>query len=193
MARHREFVPEDALRAAMHCFWRKGYDATSIADLVEATGVARQSLYNTFGDKHELYLQALARYDRDVDALLAPLLADGAGLDAIRGYVEHALETQRRARCTGCLIARSALEVGDRDKAVRTVVETAARRVRAALESAVESARERGEIASTRAPAELANYLFGVLNGLAALIATGASTDEVRRVVDLTLDSLRAA
>ena len=62
MARTKEFDQEQALDAAMNLFWERGYEATSIQDLVEATGVQRQSLYDTFGSKHELFLQSLMRY-----------------------------------------------------------------------------------------------------------------------------------
>ncbi|ADV84368.1 TetR/AcrR family transcriptional regulator [Terriglobus saanensis] len=62
MARTKEFDQEEALDAAMHLFWEHGYEATSIQELVEATGVQRQSLYDTFGSKHELFLQSLMRY-----------------------------------------------------------------------------------------------------------------------------------
>src|ERR1051326_3516607 len=66
MARHKEFDREEALQKAMEVFWERGYEATSIQDLVEQMGINRQSLYDTFGDKHALYLAALDHY-REVE------------------------------------------------------------------------------------------------------------------------------
>ncbi len=62
MARTKEFDPDVALRKVLDLFWRRGYEATSMADLVEHLGVARASIYATFGGKRELYLKALDRY-----------------------------------------------------------------------------------------------------------------------------------
>src|ERR1700740_3075304 len=77
MARTKEFDPQQALETAMHTFWRLGYERTSLDVLMQETGIARQSLYDTFGDKRALYLQALAQY-RDKDhAKLRLLFAPG--------------------------------------------------------------------------------------------------------------------
>ncbi len=62
MARHKEFDQDEALQKAMEAFWARGYEATSMQDLVEHMGINRQSLYDTFGDKHSLFLKALDRY-----------------------------------------------------------------------------------------------------------------------------------
>jgi TetR/AcrR family transcriptional regulator, transcriptional repressor for nem operon len=66
MARHKEFDRDEALRKAMEVFWSRGYEAASIEDLVKHMGINRQSLYDTFGHKHALYLKALDRY-REVE------------------------------------------------------------------------------------------------------------------------------
>src|SRR5260370_37968341 len=62
MPRHKEFDQDQALHKAMEVFWSRGYEAASIQDLVRHMGINRQSIYDTFGDKHALYLQALDRY-----------------------------------------------------------------------------------------------------------------------------------
>ena len=62
MARHKEFDRDEALQRAMEVFWSRGYEAASVGELVKQMGINRQSLYDTFGDKHALYLQALDRY-----------------------------------------------------------------------------------------------------------------------------------
>src|ERR1700730_2144482 len=66
MARQKEFDRDEVLHKAMEVFWSRGYEASSIQDLVKRMGINRQSLYDTFGDKHTLYLQALDRY-REVE------------------------------------------------------------------------------------------------------------------------------
>ena len=75
MARPREFNADAALERAMNVFWSKGYEATSLDDLCEATGLSRSSLYATFGSKHDLLLQTVERYTAQRTPVLAAALA----------------------------------------------------------------------------------------------------------------------
>src|SRR5260370_35536195 len=70
MARPREFDRDEALKRALAVFWEKGYEATSTDDLIRAIGIGRQSMYDTFGDKHQLYLEALRLYEANTGAAL---------------------------------------------------------------------------------------------------------------------------
>ncbi|MFE2185198.1 helix-turn-helix domain-containing protein [Streptomyces sp. NPDC059455] len=90
MARRKEFDPEVALDAAMRLFWRNGYEGTSTSDLVDELGIARASLYGTFGSKRGLYLAAL---DRFLSGGSGPSPADilasrTSALDAVRDLLE---------------------------------------------------------------------------------------------------------
>jgi AcrR family transcriptional regulator len=114
VARTKEFDPDAALQAALELFWRRNYEATSMADLVEHLGVGRASIYATFGNKHELYLQAL---DRDQQArdprLLRELSQPGPALPAVRTVVrrfatEAATDEQR---LSGCFVTNTAAEL----------------------------------------------------------------------------------
>src|SRR4051794_14990896 len=112
MARTKEFDPDVVLDAAMELFWSRGYEATSTADLVEHLGIARASLYATFGSKHELYLAAFDRYLRARDpALLDMLSQPGPALPAVRAvvrmYVRETLDDERRR---GCFVVNAAVE-----------------------------------------------------------------------------------
>src|SRR5215212_5927342 len=111
MARHKEFEREEALRRAMEVFWSRGYEATSVGDLVEHMGINRQSLYDTFGDKHSLYLQALDRY-REVEGrkMFELLEQPGSVKRALRrlfqGVGREGLRQHGRGR--GCALPRAA-------------------------------------------------------------------------------------
>jgi TetR/AcrR family transcriptional repressor of nem operon len=106
MARPKEFDPDQALDRAVELFWRKGYEATSIQDLVEALGINRSSLYGTFGDKHALYLAAIDRYCEDVVAPRVAELDQAASPRAAIRQLFLSLPTRatRRRERRGCLL-----------------------------------------------------------------------------------------
>ena len=123
MARHKEFDTHEALHKAMEVFWSRGYEAASIQDLVKHMGINRQSLYDTFGDKHALYLQALDLYSQVETRKLFELLEKrGSVRKALRqlfaGVVEGALGDGPRR---GCFMSNAMSELAGRCK------ETAAR------------------------------------------------------------------
>ena len=115
MVRHKEFDPDEAVGDAMALFWERGYEATSVQDLVERTGVGRRSMYDTFGDKHSLYLRALDRYMELAESGFRRA-ADTApdGLSAIRGLFRALLEASGEDS-RGCLVVNSATELGPSD------------------------------------------------------------------------------
>ncbi len=119
MARHKEFDRDEALQKAMEVFWARGYEGTSIQSLVGRMGINRQSLYDTFGDKHALYLQSLDRYCQLESRKAIELLENSASVKkAVRklfaGVVEGALcDTQRR----GCFAGNAMSELAGRCKA----------------------------------------------------------------------------
>src|SRR5258708_34322099 len=96
MSRTKEFDPDAALQAALELFWRKGYEATSMADLVDHLGIARASIYGTFGGKHDLYLKALDRYLESRDpAIIEALSQPGPALPSIRALIRRYADESR--------------------------------------------------------------------------------------------------
>ena len=115
MVRHKEFDPDEAVAEAMTLFWERGYEATSVQDLVERTGVGRRSMYDTFGDKHSLYLKALDHYIGLAEESYRRLAASAAdGLAAIRSLFDILLGGDPDD-CRGCLVVNSATELGPSD------------------------------------------------------------------------------
>src|SRR6267143_5467200 len=104
MARHKEFDRDETLQKAMEVFWSRGYEAASIGDLVKHMGINRQSLYDTFGDKHTLYLLALDRY-REVEGrrMFELLEQPGSVKKTLRqlfeGVVDGSLRDGQRRGC----------------------------------------------------------------------------------------------
>ena len=118
MVRHKEFDPDTAVGDAMGLFWERGYEATSVQDLVERTGVGRRSMYDTFGDKHSLYLLALDRYITQIEDDLRQRTESAAdGLAGIRGMLALLVEAPADD-FRGCLVVNSSTELGPSDDEV---------------------------------------------------------------------------
>lgn len=171
MSRTKEFDPDAVLQRALELFWERGYEATSMADLVEHLGIARASIYATFGDKHSLYLRALDRYvqTRDPDPV-EQLSQPGPALPAVRALVEaYAAESLCDERRRGCMIVNTAVELMSRDPRAARRVEASWDTLETALTSALTRARAQGEIRRGKDPRALARLLLVVLQGMRVL------------------------
>ncbi len=171
MARTKEFDPDTALGKALELFWERGYEATSMADLVERLGVARASIYATFGGKHDLYLKALERYLETRDAGVVEALSQpGPALPAVRAlvaaYVRDSVDDERRR---GCMVVNAAVELMARDPQAARRVESSWDTLETALTSALTRARAQGELAEGKDPRALARFLLVLLQGVRVL------------------------
>ncbi|GGW38471.1 TetR family transcriptional regulator [Streptomyces lucensis JCM 4490] len=193
MARTKEFDPDAALRAALELFWRRGYEATSMADLVEHLGIGRASLYATFGSKHELYLKALDRYGRTQHPRLAGELSrPGPVLPAVRAVVRRfaAEATATESREYGCLVTNTAVELAPHDPAAARRVEQSWDHLETLLHSALLRARAQGELPGDRDPAVLARTLLVLLQGLRVVGKASADPSRVRDAAEGALTLL---
>jgi TetR/AcrR family transcriptional repressor of nem operon len=191
VARSKEFDPDVALRRAMELFWRKGYEATSVADLVEHVGVAKASLYATFGGKHDLYLAALDCYIRKPDPDPVEVLASAEDvLPAIQTLLD--VYASPRIDCPrGCMVATAAVDCPPDDAAVQGRIELSWRTSEVALTSALHRARARGELRPDADPASLAAYLLVLMQGIQ--VVAGTSDEGVRRARAAAKHALDAA
>ncbi|NJC70704.1 TetR/AcrR family transcriptional regulator [Planosporangium thailandense] len=167
MGRSKEFEPQEALRAALDLFWERGYEATSMSDLVERLGIGRASIYGTFGSKQELFLQALDRYVSETDArVIERLSRPGRALSAVRELVEWYVEETERDDGRGCLVVNAAVELLPANEAVARRVEASWRTLEVALATALSRARVEGDLRPDADPLSLARFLVVVLQGL---------------------------
>jgi TetR/AcrR family transcriptional repressor of nem operon len=141
MARPRGFDETRVKEALMEVFWEKGYEATSMKDLVAATGLLKGSLYGAFGDKQTLYMIALAHYDRTrIQAGIDMLSGKGSAREKIARLFDSVIEAARGGVFAGgCLLCNASVEMAPVDSAVETSVKNTIRRFHAAIGSAIES------------------------------------------------------
>lgn len=190
MARTKEFDPDAALQAALELFWRRGYEATSMADLVEHLGIGRASIYATFGNKHDLYLKALDRYGETQDpALLRELSQPGPALPAVRALVRRFAEeaADGTRRLNGCFVTNTAAELAPHDSAAARRVELSWQHIETPLHSALVRAQAQGELPEGRDPRALARMLLVLMQGLRVV---GKASPDPARVRDAAEQAL---
>ena len=192
MARHKEFDRDEALHRAMEVFWARGYEAASVGELVKQMGINRQSLYDTFGDKHTLYLAALDRY-REVEGrrMFELLERPGPVKRALRQLfervIEHSLgEGDRR----GCFMGNATSELAGR---CRETAEKACNNMAAAEEAlyrALLRGKREGEIAGRAVLRTVARFLYSCLQGLQLMSKATRDRKTLEDVVRVTLSVL---
>lgn len=191
MARSKEFDPDVALQKALELFWERGYEATSMADLVARLGVARASIYATFGGKRDLYLKALERYVEQT-SVVEPLSQPGPALPAIRAfldaYVAECLADELRR---GCMVVNTAVEFGSRDPVVSRQVVASWAGMEAMLAGALVRARAQGEIPEGKDPYALARFLLVLVQGVRVLGRADPDPRRLRDAVDQAMNTLQ--
>ena len=170
MARPREFDEEAVLDAAMQCFWRRGYEATSVRDLVEKTGITSASLYNAFGDKRALYARAFEQY---VEESIGDRIRRCEALEPRAAISAFFAEILKRSlgdpQHKGCMMVNAALDVAPHDPDFQKIVAGVLVRVEQFFLGCVEAGQADGTITRSLSAANLAHHLLGVLIGIRVL------------------------
>ena len=192
MPRAKSFDPDVALDRAVEQFWRAGYDGTSMVQLLESMGISRQSLYDTFGDKHRLFLAALDRYRAMVgQGLRAKLEQPEAPLEGLRvGFAWVREQVLDDPEHRSCLMANAALELGQHDEEVRARVATHLADTEELFFATLERARARGELNETQDTRALARFLTTTIHGLGIMARGGASEAALDDSIELTLGAV---
>lgn len=193
MARTKEFDPEVKLHAAMELFLRQGYEATSVADLVEHLGLSRASLYATFGHKDELYRKALDRYNRSQPIQFDEVLAGpGPVLPLVAEVVNRfAAAAKQPDGSGGCLVVNAAVERMAADDAVARQVESSWDFLETALYLALSRAKAAGELAATADPRSQARFVLVMLQGIRVLSRSRAAAERIDDAARHTIAALR--
>lgn len=186
--RPREFDVDEALAAALRVFWSKGYEGASLTDLTEAMRITRPSLYAAFGNKESLFRKALDLYEQEKLAYMRRALE----APTARGVAERLLRGAMEAQCSecepkGCLGVISSVACGAEAEAIREEVIARRRSSHKALIERFEQAKRDGDLPAGADIDGLTGYLFAVMQGMAIQAGSGASRDDLERVLETSL------
>lgn len=192
MARVAEFDRAEVLDRAMNVFWRKGFEGSSVQELVVATGINRASMYNSFGDKEALFLAAIDHYVAHVNRRrLALLEEDRPAREVIGRYFDDLVRfSSGEGRRLGCLLTNTAIELGPRNHQIDRKLAGIFDRVEASIETVIRRGQAAGDIAPDKDPAAVSRFLLCAVQGLRVLARTGTDERALRDIVDVTLSAL---
>jgi len=193
MARSKAFNEEEVLDKAVAVFWAKGYEATSMQDLVEAMGIQRGSLYATFGSKQKLFLQSLERYGKVVVKQFLDILeSKPSAIESIELFftqlVEHLLTA---GPLRSCLVTNSAIERGLRDEATKQQVLHLLNALEMGFYKTLQRAQKNGELSAQLDLKKIAIFLTSNMQGLLVMGKVCSERSVLEGINQVTLSIIK--
>lgn len=192
MGRNKDFDENEVLQKAVCLFWDKGYNGTSMQELVDGLGISRSSLYDTFGDKHQLYLRALDTYRQGYGSQMCTLIREAPSAKAaIRGLLELVVsellgDKQRK----GCFIVNAGIELGTHDTEVSALICQNELQLEEAFLKIIRQGQERGELDQDKDPQALASFLGNTVKGLQVSVKSRTDKTFFEDVIGTALTTL---
>jgi len=193
MARPREFDENEVLDRATEAFWAHGYAATSVSHLMEATGLAKGSLYKGFGDKRSLFLRVLDRYMRAGRSHVRQELRSGArASQALEGFLRSLIESATgEGLRKGCFVVNCAIELGPHDAEVRRMLVEHGAKIEAIFTELLLAGIEQGDFREDLDPESGARYLGLFIDGLQVRGKQGMTSAQADEALDMAMSALR--
>lgn len=187
------YDPEQALDSAMHIFWRKGYEATSLQDLLQGMKLSKSSLYQGFKNKHHLFLLCVNRYRQLTLAEMEDRLRRSVkGVDFFSKTFDKVIhEVNEVANPKGCLVTNTAVEFAQSDPDVATAVSDGVHDFQTIFHQAVLKGQQDGSIRTDIPSETLADYLVTSMNGLRTMVKAGTDEATLKNVVQLVVNTVR--
>ena len=186
--RPRSFDTDKALDRAMHVFWRKGYDGTSLSDLTRAMRINAPSLYAAFGNKAALFGKVIDRYVAGPGRFIPKALKAPTARAVVEQLFKGVVGLQvAKDHPGGCLLVQGAVSAGDKTSRVRKEVTARLAMCEGAIRKRLERAKSEGDLPRHANPADLARYIMAVLDGIAVAGATGAKRKQLQTIAEVAL------
>lgn len=192
MARHKEFDEKVVLQKAMELFWRQGYEKTSMQDLVTHMGIHRRSIYDTFGDKHALFLASLKWYETFVFGELTRIIEKSSSIEtSIRAIFNYVMDmAEGNSYPAGCFVVNTAVELSLLDKEIQSLTTKMFDDTEELFSQLLTEGKHRGEFSKDLNTEVTARFLHNNLIGLRVLVKTNYSKKELESMIELIMKVL---
>jgi TetR/AcrR family transcriptional repressor of nem operon len=189
MARTKDFDENEVLTKAIQLFWHKGYNATSMQDLVDALGISRSSLYDTYSDKHTLFLKALESYQLAGNAKINQIVAQSASAkETVIELMELATnDLVGDKQQKGCFLVNAEVEVAPHDQEVSKLVCQNEQQMETSFFQVIKKGQESGEIKNTQDALVLAKFIFNAVKGMQVTAKSSADATSFGNIIKLTV------
>lgn len=192
MARQREFDEKNVIETATNLFWKKGYNAVSTQDLIDAFGISRSSMYGAFKDKRSLFIIALQHYRETASQGMINVLNENKSFketisQLLTQFIKDTISDNDNK---GCFIVNTAIELAPHDNEILEIIQENRRNIISALTTSIEKGIENGEIKTNKKPQSLANYFYNLINGLRVDAKVHKDKNSYKEVVEIAMSVL---
>jgi TetR/AcrR family transcriptional repressor of nem operon len=189
MARTKDFDENEVLMKAMHLFWSRGYNSTSMEDLVSGLGISRSSLYDTYTDKHTLFIKALEHYQQVNYSKIQEILSSpGSAKETIRKLIEFAtINLSDGKKGMGCFMVNAEVEVAPHDKKVNNLVCSNGQQMEDIFYQVIQKGKKTGELKSKVDARALARFISNSVKGMQVTTKTVSDKAALNEIISLTL------
>jgi len=192
MNRPRQYDREEVLEKTTNLFWEKGFEATSMNEVVARTGLNKHSLYSEFGDKEKLFIDCIDYYSSNSSRFVRDILArEPLGLSNIEAFFENRVSYAASDDCKGCLIFNSVTEKETLSEEINLRIKSRVSKIKALFYNCLKAAQERKEISGDKDCKVLADYLTCFTCGLVNVGKNETNKKELRKMVDVALSTVR--
>jgi TetR/AcrR family transcriptional regulator, transcriptional repressor for nem operon len=193
MPRTKEFDREDVIQKARELFWQKGYEATSMDELVNNLGISRSSLYDTFGDKHQLYCATLNSY---CELNAYTLAKEATQVENPLAFIQYVFDiiidqAKKDKDNKGCYVVNSMVEFSNRDEKIKAIVDANNKTFETMLQGLIQRGQKTGTINQQQSAKQLAQFLLNTIYGMRISARSNASIKELKDVVKVAMGVLR--
>lgn len=186
MARHKEFDETEALEAAMHAFWSRGYEGTSLSDLESSMQLTRTSIYNAFGNKQQLFNQAIDHYQNTVLSRMLEILDSGRTIqDGVRRFLNSVVDLHFDEDTPGgCLVVLSILEREQHQTETVVALEKIVAQMQKVIQARIKHAQDTGQVDAAIDARSVSTSIVAAATGIMVMGKAGFTRSALRKVSD---------
>jgi TetR/AcrR family transcriptional repressor of nem operon len=192
MARNKGYDRDDVLNKAVDLFWRQGYKASSVADVVQATGLNTASMYKEFGDKDGLFEEALEHYRRNIIGPRVQMLTERPNLEGIEAFLESVVKGAASGQYKGCLMMNHLAQQHSISRRAAEQIGEFCAAMESLLAAALRNAQSDGDISADKDPAALASFIMCSVHGLVLYGRHADKKASIPNLYDIIMKALKA-